>query len=91
LKLPDKLTRRAVKQFFEKIPEAKWEYWFRHEKENGLFELRVKGPFEKAYYNSEGVKEWLLTEGHYSPSDFIAAPDAGGWVGPVTRRHAMAA
>jgi hypothetical protein len=91
MRIPAKLTRRAVKQFFEKIPEAKWEYWFRHEKENGLFELRVKGPFEKAYYSGEGMKDWLLSEGHYHPEDFPVILDSGGWTGAVVRKHALAA
>jgi hypothetical protein len=64
------LSRRAVKQFFTKVAEAKWEYWFRHEKENGLAELRVKGPFEKAYYSPSGMRDWLLAEGVYKPEDF---------------------
>lgn len=74
MKIPSRLSRRAVKQFFEKVPGAKWDYWFRHEKENGLFELRVPGPFDKAYYGGEAIKEWLLTEGVYSPKDFVEQP-----------------
>ena len=91
MRIPDKLSRRAVKQFFPKIQEARWEYWFRHEKENGLFELRVKGPFEKAYYSGQGMKDWRLAEGHYSPEDFPSFPDSGGWAGLVSRKHALAA
>ena len=93
-KLPDKLTRNAVKRFFTKVPSAKWDYWFRHEKKNGLFEIRVPGPFDRAYYSGQGVKEWLLTEAIYGPEDF--EPDAavpgmsGGWSGLSVRRHAMA-
>lgn len=92
MRLPDRpLSRRAVKQFFDKVPEAKWEYWFRHEKENGLFELRVKGPFDKAYYSPAGMRDWLLAEGVYKPTDFNVAPESGGWAGSVLRKHAMAA
>lgn len=93
-KLPARLSRRAVKQFFDKVPEAKWDYWFRHEKDNGLFELRVKGPFDKAYYSGEGVKEWLLSEGAYSPKDFEASAaetSAPEWLKPVIRKHLIAA
>ena len=92
MRLPNRpLSRRAVKQFFVKINEAKWEYWFRHEKENGLFELRVKGPFDKAYYSPAGLRDWLLAAGVYRPEDFHdSPPDTGGWLGPV-RRHALAA
>lgn len=92
MRLPERpLSRRAVKQFFVKVSEAKWEYWFRHEKENGLFELRVRGPFDKAYYSPTALRDWLLAEGVYRPDDFAdAPPESGGWLGPV-RRHAVAA
>jgi hypothetical protein len=81
--LPNRpLSRRAVKQFFTKVAEAKWEYWFRHEKENGLAELRVKGPFEKAYYSPSGMRDWLLAEGVYKPEDFRKFP-AVNWLQAV--------
>ena len=94
-KLPTRLTRKAVKQFFNKVPAPKWDYWFRHEKENGISDLRVEGPFSRAYYSAEGIKAWLLTEGFYGPDDFEAAPQmmpgmSNGWSGLVVRRHAMA-
>ena len=94
VKPPEKLTRKAVKSFFNKVPGPKWDYWFRHEKENGINELRVSGPFNKAYYSTEGLKEWLLTEAIYDPQDFeqqAPAPAApNGWSGLVVRRHALA-
>lgn len=81
--LPNRpLSRRAVKQFFTKVAEAKWEYWFRHEKENGLAELRVKGPFDKAYYSPSGMRDWLLAEGVYKPEDFPKVP-AVNWLQAV--------
>ena len=84
MRLPDRpLSRRAIKQFFRKVPEAKWEYWFRHEKENGLYELRAKGPFDKAYYSPTGLKDWLLAEGVYPPEDFPTIPSSRGWTGPL--------
>jgi len=84
MKLPARpLSRRAIKQFFDRIPGEKWEYWFRHEKENGLFELRVKGPFDKAYYDGQAVKEWLLAEGHYHPKDFLDHPPQSSWLSAV--------
>lgn len=84
MRLPQRpLSRRAVKQFFDKIPEARWEYWFRHEKENGLHELRSKGPFEKAYYDGMKVREWLLAEGHYHPKDLPDPPPEQSWTGPL--------
>lgn len=94
MKLPQRLSRRAVKQFFEKVPAPKWDYWFRHEKENGLFELRVPGPFAKAYYSGEGVKEWLLAEGTYGPKDFeepAHVSSAPEWLKPMVRKHLIAA
>ena len=90
MKIPSRLSRRAVKQFFKKIPDARWDYWFRHEKENGIFELRVEGPFEKAYYSGEGIKDWLLTEAQYSPDDF-KEPSAQDLLAPFIRTHRIAA
>lgn len=92
MKLPQKLSRKAVKQFFPKLSEVRWEYLFRHEKENGIHELRVSGPFDKAYYSGEGIKEWLLTEGTYKPDDFFASQSAATsrWDGLVVRKHALA-
>ena len=91
MKLPQRpLSRRAVKQFFDKIPAPKWDYWFRHEKENGIFQLRVKGTFDKAYYDGQAVKDWLLAEGHYHPKDFESAPPETHWLTPM-RRQALAA
>lgn len=84
IRLPNRpLSRKAVKQFFSKIPEAKWEYWFKHEKENGLFELRAEGPFDKAYYDGRKLHEWLLAEGHYKPFDLLELPQKQNWVSPV--------
>lgn len=89
-KLPDRLSRKAVKQFFTKIPESRWDHWFKFEKENGIHALRVPGPFDKAYYSGPGIKEWLLSEGHYSPKDFEPSPQiGGGWSGLTARRHAI--
>ena len=90
MKLPNRpLSRRAVKQFFDKVPAPKWDYWFRHEKDNGLHELRVEGPFEKAYYDGHKVKDWLLAEGHYHPRDFDVSPPEANWLTPM-RRQALA-
>ena len=90
-KLPDRLSRKAVKQFFPKISGARWDYWFKYEKDNGIHALRVDGPFDKAYYSGQGIKEWLLSEGHYSPSDFEPGVRiSGGWDGLSVTRHALA-
>lgn len=94
MKIPSRLSRRAVKQFFDKVSGPRWDYWFRHEKENGLFELRVKGPFDKAYYSGEGVKEWLLAEAVYGPKDFnesVAVSALPEWLTPAVRKHLIAA
>ncbi len=91
MKLPAILSRRAVKRFFNKVPGPKWDYWFRHEKENQLHKLRVAGPFEKAYYSGDGIKEWLLTEGVYGPEDFeIAHTSNSTWSGLSVHKHALA-
>ena len=92
-RLPARLSRKAVKQFFNKVPAPKWAYWFEHEKTNGLHELRVAGPFKKAYYDSEGVRDWLLSEGVYKPEDFDSTPPHAGnsWSALAVRKHALAA
>ena len=89
-KLPIRLSRKAVKLHFDRVPAAKWDYWFRHEKDNGLAQLRVDGPFAKAYYSGEGIRDWLLAEGTYGPKDFEEkpAPTTAPW--PV-RTHRIAA
>jgi len=83
MRIPTRLSRNGVKQFFEKVPSAKWDYWFRHERENGLRDLRVKGPFEKAYYSGEGLMQWLCAEGIYGPRDFDTSPPKRDWLGTI--------
>lgn len=90
MKIPRILCRKAVKRFFNKVACQKWDYWFRHEKENGLHELRVPGPFERAYYSGEGIKEWLLSEGVYGPDDFEVPHISSSWSGLSVRKHALA-
>jgi len=90
-KIPDRLSRKAVKLFFTKVPAPKWDYWFKYEKTNGLHELRVSGPFGKAYYSGEGIKQWLLSEGIYSPDDWDSMPLNNSWSSLAVKKHALAA
>ena len=71
--IPLRLSRRAIKQFFDKVGEATWDYYFDMEKLNGLSRCRVSGGGRIARYNSEKIQEWLLSEGLYGPYDFQTA------------------
>ena len=86
MKLPSRpLSRRAVKKCFDRIPAGRWEYWFRHEKKNGIFELRVPGPFDRAYYHPQAIKQWVVAEGYYHPLDFEFETLAMNWCTPLQK------
>lgn len=69
--LPKKLCRKAVISHFTKLTASQWEWLFAHEKKNGLHALRVKGNFGyKAYYRTEGIIQWLVSEDHYVSEEF---------------------
>jgi len=90
--LPDSLSRRGIATEFDKLTPVAWERLFDKENQNGIARLRVPGDMNnRAYYSGEGMKDWLLSEGHYHPEDFPVIPDSGGWTGAVVRRHALAA
>lgn len=88
MNLPSSLSRNAVKAHFTKVSAGRWEYYFRHEKRNGIGSLRVDdGAFERAYYDTEKLKEWLIREAIYRTSDFEAS-ELPVWVS--VRQHAAA-
>ncbi len=89
--LPDKLNRRAVKQCFDRLPNARWDYLFLKERTNGLHKARVKdGPFDKAYYATNSLIEWLIMEGYYTPAEFSNATQVSHPFGVTVRKHIMA-
>lgn len=89
-KLPEKLTRKAIIQHFTRLSEARWGHLFEHEKENGIHDLRVEGHFKKAYYDTDRIMAWLVTEGVYTVSDFCtSATSANAWGGLAVRTHVM--
>jgi len=88
-KIPLRLSRRAVKQYFAKVSEASWEYYFDMEKLNGISECRVSCNGRIAHYNSEKIQEWLLQEGHYGPLDF-QEPNLDSFLNLPVRRISMA-
>ena len=88
MRIPARLRRNGVKEFFTKVSREKWDYWFKNERKNGLRDLRVKGPFERAYCSGEGLKQWLVSEGHYSPRDFDTSPPPRDWLSPVKQQLA---
>lgn len=83
LKLPETFIRRAVKRNFDKINPETWDYLFDCEKENGLYQCRVKPEWgvRFAWYSVASVKAWLIYRGYYTIGDF----DADGWPIPTRR------
>ena len=91
---PAKLSRKAVKRAFTKVSSQRWDYLFRHEAVNGIRELRVEGPFEKAYYGTQGIIEWLVTEAVYTADEFSDAPKprkVSPWGDLSAKKHCLAA
>mgnify|MGYP001575059166 CR=1 FL=1 len=71
MKLPDSLSRKAVKGNFTNVSEATWDYLFDYEKKNGLFEIRVRlGAMKRPYYDTKKLKKWLLNKGYYREIEF---------------------
>ena len=72
--LPKTLNRKAVMVNFNRLAPVTWECLFEREANNGLKQYRVperKGDYTlKAYYYTEGIKLWLIREGHYTANDF---------------------
>ena len=70
-RLPDSLSRKAVKRNFTNVPEATWEYLFDYEKQNGLHEIRVPGPgtMKRPYYDTEKLMKWLVNAGYYTEAE----------------------
>lgn len=90
-KMPEKLTRKAIKSCFPKLREATWDCIFDKEKRNGLAECRVEGPDALACYDLEAVKKWLVYRGHYTPDEFDRKPVISGpWSGLHVKTHALA-
>lgn len=83
------LSRKAIKQFFDKVGEASWDYYFDIEKSNGLAQCRVEENGRLARYDPEKIKEWLLSEGHYRLYDFDS-PEIDRFLHLPIRRHVMA-
>ena len=94
-KLPDKLTRKAVRLNFTKLGPETWNYLFDHEKENGLRKCRTNGwGVKKAWYATKPLIKWLIDMGYYMPADFdpkSPTTDNNPWIGLVSRRHAISA
>ena len=68
--IPKRLNRNGIKHSFPRVSLSSWRYYFDHEKENGLFELRVIGPNKNAYYDVEKVMSWLMERNLYLRFDF---------------------
>lgn len=95
-KLPEKLTRKALKLNFFKLSEKTWDYLFDHERENGLNACRTQGwGVKKAFYSTEKIRDWLIERNYYTAEDFEEKKPAraisGNWDALVSRRHALTA
>ena len=69
--IPKRLNRGAIKRAFPQVSEATWDNLFDNEKNNGLHELRVRGPDSFVYYEVEAVMEWLMERNLYRRADFM--------------------
>ena len=89
--LPEKLNRRAVIRCFNRLSEARWLYLFRIERKVGLYQYRVTGHYRRNYYKTDGLIQWLISEGYYLPEDFGQSAHAQSWNSlPAMRQHRMA-
>ena len=86
--LPKKLCRNAVKAHFTKLRPETWDWLFAHEKKNGLYQLRIKGPFQKAYYRTEELIQWLIMEDHYVAEEFKPV-STGNWSALHVKTHSL--
>ena len=91
MNLPSSLNRKAVKQAFPRVSEAKWDNLFDYEKHNGLYAIRVQGPDKYPYYDVEKLMAWLIQRSLYRRSDF-QEPGELFYEGPryAVKRHALA-
>ena len=79
MKLPDTLSRKAITEAFTKLEPVTWEKLFEREDSNGIVKLRVVGDYQRtAYYRTEGIMAWLVTEGHYTLDDYRNTSRLGG-------------
>ena len=91
-RLPDRLSRKAVTQTFDRISPTAWEKLFEREDQNGLEKLRVEGDYPgRSYYQTEGLAQWLVRNAHYSPEQIDAKLNGSRTsVGLPTRTHLLA-
>lgn len=77
--LPSKLNRRAIMATFDRLEPVTWEKLFEREDTNGIGKNRVSGDYPgKAYYKTDGVMKWLVSNGHYTVDEFSNIPKCGG-------------
>lgn len=88
MKLPDSLNRKAIMEIFNHLEPVTWEKLFEREDSNGIGRLRTSGDYRgKAYYQTHGIMDWLVRNGHYTLDDFSRSPRFGG----ESRMHEMSA
>lgn len=97
MNLPDRLSRKAIIETFDKLAPVTWEKLFEREDQNGIGKHRVLGDDyqRKAYYLTAGVMAWLVREGHYTLDEYRSTPRLGGEAPqpsfPAPRRIALSA
>jgi hypothetical protein len=85
--IPDKLNRKRLKFYFDKLAPETWEYLFDHEKENGLASCRTQGfGVRAAWYSTAAVMKWLMERNYYAEEEF-QRPRAAGWKYPLMSLH----
>ena len=91
-KFPDRLSRKAVAQTFDRISPVAWEKLFEREDQNGLEKLRTEGDYPgRPYYQTEGLAQWLIRNAHYSPEQMDAKLNGCRSVAGLTvRTHLLA-
>ena len=91
LTLPSSLSRRAICQTFNRLEPVTWEKLFEREDGNGLAKWRVNGDYKgKSYYDTHGIMEWLVRNGHYTLSEVKELAGDSTPNGITVRTHALA-
>ena len=79
MKLPETLSRKAIIETFDKLEPVTWEKLFEREDSNGIGKLRAVGDYRgKAYYQTDGIMQWLIRNGHYTIDEFNRSSKCGG-------------
>jgi hypothetical protein len=88
---PKILSRKAVKQKYTKLSEAKWDCIFDTERQNSRLHA-CRAPNDETrtiYYDRAKLEVWLIEEGHYNEHDFGATDRLNSILRMPFRQHLM--